>query len=347
MTNKENNKKKYLELFNDSLEPDRPNRLCVSLSDIHLTDGTVGFQNLDDNTWEEFYTGLTTHCRRHAIEEVTFILDGDVVDMIRSSRWAENDIYPWERERKDKFSEVINKIIKDILTQHKFFFSWLKAMKKRLADDTDIRSEDDINIVIILGNHDKELLCDNDALSYFYEHGLGISLDKFTEKERARLGRMYGDENMFADKQTAPYFPFYYADRGFRFFTTHGQWRDKSNSRKIYGKKGQTGWTAEDGWQNETWQELNFSPFLQPCFGDSIAAGLLSTFIYKVKIKLDKYEKERETQLDFRTEIKPEITRLRRIIEELDLYRPTYKAFVRILDEAKSMHNRGLVEIIE
>jgi len=42
-----NNKdQKTLELFNDSLEPNRPNRLCVSLSDIHLTDGTVGLQNL-------------------------------------------------------------------------------------------------------------------------------------------------------------------------------------------------------------------------------------------------------------------------------------------------------------
>ena len=56
-----NNKQKTLELFNDTFEPDRPNRLCVSLSDIHLTDGTVGLQNLSIEDWESFYSGLYDH----------------------------------------------------------------------------------------------------------------------------------------------------------------------------------------------------------------------------------------------------------------------------------------------
>jgi len=318
-----NIEQKELELFNDSCEPNRPNRLCVSLSDIHLTDGTVGLQNLSIEEWNSFYTGLSALCNEKNIKEVSFILDGDVVDMLRSSRWAENNIYPWERERIEDFSRIVNKIIHDIVDkEHVEFFTWLKELKCNLVRDTNINDIKDVNIVVILGNHDKELLCDQEALSYFYKEGLGKSLDNFSDAERAWIGRMYGDEKMFADKQTAPFFPFYYADRGFRFFTTHGQWRDDTNSRKIYAKSGLPGWTAKDGWQNEVWQQLNFSPFIEPCFGDTIAAGVLSTFIYKTKSKLEKNK------------------RLTTILSELDLYRPTYKALTRIIDETKSMRSK-------
>lgn len=352
-----NNKQKTLELFpesfpesiDDSLEPDRPNRLCVTLSDIHLTDGTVGFQNLEDTVWTEFYDSLAAHCKRNEIEEVTLILDGDVVDMIRSNRWAKAGIYPWQREKKEKFAQVVNQIIVEIIKQHHVFFTWLQNIKNRLPQDTKIKSGDAINIVIILGNHDKELLCDNDALTYFYENGLGKKLENFSDQERAWLGRMYGDEEMFKEMKTAPYFPFYYGDRGFRFFTTHGQWRDKSNSRKVFSSQGLPGWTAADGWQNETWQQLKFSPFLAPCFGDTIAAGLLSTFIYKAKKKLSEYKEGMKVTGDYDKDenIRHDIKRLENILDELDLYRPTYKAVVRILDEAKSMHNEALVAIIE
>lgn len=348
-----NNKKDKatLELFNDSLEPNRPNRLCVSLSDIHLTDGTVGFQNLEDTVWNEFYDGLAAHCRRNNIEDVTLILDGDVVDMIRSARWAKAGIYPWERENSKEFSRIVNEIICAIVKEHHVFFEWLKGLKQRLASDVKSlnKKEDDINIVIILGNHDKELLCDNDALTYFYEIGLGKPIEKISEKERTWIGRMYGDENMFKNLETAPYFPFYYGDRGFRFFTTHGQWRDKSNSRKIFSSQGQAGWTTADGWQNETWQQLKFSPFIKPCFGDTIAAGLLSSFIYKAKKKLNSYKGDMKEKGSYEKDgnIRNDIKRLENILNELDLYRPTYKAVVRILDEAKSMRNEILVEIVE
>lgn len=70
---------KYLESIDDSLDPNRPNRLCVSLSDIHLTDGTVGFQNLGQETWNAFYACLAERCRRYDIKEMTFVLDGDVL----------------------------------------------------------------------------------------------------------------------------------------------------------------------------------------------------------------------------------------------------------------------------
>ena len=61
----------------------------------------------------------------------------------------------------------------------------------------------------------------------------------------------------------------------FRFFTTHGQWRDANNCRQIKAQNGKPGWKAANGWRLKTWQQLKFSPFIEPCFGDTVAAGVL------------------------------------------------------------------------
>jgi UDP-2,3-diacylglucosamine pyrophosphatase LpxH len=325
---------KYLELINNPPE-DRGNRLCVSVSDIHLTDGTVGFQNLGENAWKAFYNTLLQRCRSYSINEVLFVLDGDIVDMIRSGQWAANKIYPWERERKAEFSKVVNKITKEIVeVQHKAFFEMLSGLKERLKKEAGVEK---VKIIITLGNHDKELFCDQKALTYFYEKGLNIKIKDISLEERQAIGRMYGDEHQFDNLNTAPYLPFYYGDRGFRFFTTHGQWRDKENTRLVKAEQGLPGWSAEEGWNVEKWQKLAYSPFFLPCFGDSVAAGVLSTFIYEVKRKLDEahyYDKK-----------------LTRILDELDLYRPTYAALTRILKETNDMRSekRGekAVQIIE
>ncbi len=270
---------KNLELTDGSLDENRPNRLCVSLSDIHLTDGTVGFQNLGQETWNAFYACLSERCRRYDnIKEITLVLDSDVVDMVRTAKWAENNVYPWQHNRKEDFSRIVNEIIQDIVdVKHKHFFKWLRELPHKLSTDSQVEN---VKIIMLLGNHDKELLCDQKALRYFYEKGLGQKLESITDEERRAIGRMYGDEMMFTDVKTAPYFP---------FFTTHGQWRDKDNSRKITASSGLPAWSAADGWQNEVWKKLKFSPFLQPCFGDTVAAGILSTFIYKTKKALDEH----------------------------------------------------------
>lgn len=148
---------------------------------------------------------------------------------------------------------------------------------------------------------------------------------------------MYGDETLILDINQSPYLPFYYSDTGFRFFTTHSQWRDANNSRSVKAQNGKPGWKAANGWRLETWQQLKFSPFFEPCFGDTVAAGVLSTFIYKVKKKL--------------AEIHYDNPRLNSILDELDLYRPTYAVINRLLEEATSMRGKKqeskIITIIE
>ncbi len=311
---------------------DRGNRLCVSVSDIHLTDGTVGFQNLSDTTWNAFYETIKQRCIRYHINELVLVIDGDIIDMIRSSKWAAHEppIYPWERHRKEAFSAVVHDIIRDIVeNQHANFFKWLRELESKLKQESQL-SNIKARIVLIIGNHDKELFCVQEALNYFYETALGQNVKEISETERKTLGRMYGDESMFMDLNQAPYLPFYYGDTGFRFFTTHGQWRDEANSRSIKAQGSRPGWKAADGWQIETWQQLKFSPFFEPCFGDSVASGVLSTFIYKTKKRLN--------------EINTHDPYLESILDELDLYRPTYGAINRILVEADRMRAQNKEE---
>jgi len=97
------------------------------------------------------------------------------------------------------------------------------------------------------------------------------------------------------------------------------------------------GWSVKDGWNTEIWQKLRYSPFFLPCFGDTVAAGVLSTFIYKVKEQLA------DNEID-----DPD---LNSIIDELDLYRPTYAAVSRILHKTAEMRSDGkgkeAIQIIE
>ncbi len=322
--------------------PERPNRMCVVVSDLHFTDATVGIQNLEESTWKAFYNSILQRCITYHINELVLVLDGDIVDMVRSGKWAEKGVYPWERERTKDFSDVVNAIIKDIVdVKHRSFFAWMRGLEENLQRDTKKLHRqaafEKVKLVITVGNHDKELLCDNDALTYFYEQGLGIKLADINEERRRLLGRMYGDENIFLDTKTAPYFPFYYGDTGFRFFTTHGQWRDKDNCAKISEENGLPAWSVENGWDIETWQALKFSPFFEPCFGDSVAAGVLSTFIYKTKKQL--------AANGYHTPV------IDTVLDELDLYRPTFAAIGRVLElttkNRKQQTNLSVVQIIE
>jgi len=325
LTGSDETPQQFLELIDNRPDNERPNRMCICLSDIHLTDGTVGFQNLPIKIWEDFYNTIKTRCKKYGIEELVFVIDGDFIDMIRTDKWAVNGVYPWQRDNK-KFPDIVLSIAKDIVKKHEKFFSWLKALPSKIEHDCGART----TTVVLLGNHDKELFVDPVALEYFYREGLGIDPRDpalLTQQYREAIGRMYsGDPKMFSDPASTPYLPFYYGDCGFRFFTTHGQWRDEANSKAVRRGPNRPGWKAADGWRMKVWQELRYEPFFAPCFGDTVAAGVLSTFIYKVKKQLK--------AADYHD------PRLLRIMDELDLYRPTYAALIRIIDETHDMQRK-------
>lgn len=190
-----------------------------------------------------------------------------------------------------------------------------------------------VRTLVLLGNHDKEIFADDATLALFYEQCLGQPVETLSDDYRRWIGQMYFDDvdhYLDPERKSVPWLPFYWGDQGFRLFVTHGQWRDQDNSRRITPKKGRVGWQVKDGWRLDIWRSLHFAPFTQPCFGDTVACGLLSGFIYR--------SKERLRALPTPTAIETrEVNRLKIILEELDLYRPTPDAIKRIIQETRRL----------
>lgn len=339
-----------LQLTLDTLQPasagsgTASNRLCVVISDVHFTDGTVGNQSAEETVWADFFSDLRNTCENQHIDQLTLILDGDVVDMIRTSVWAEAGVYPWQRSE-PKFKDCLHKIMDGIRLLHDrppeqedqsggFFYHL-----KRLPDDLkDQNPNFDLNVLVLLGNHDKEIFADPEVLRRFYEDCLGQPVSSLKPEYRAWIGNMYfGDANRFKANDSVPWLPFYWGDADLRLFVTHGQWRDRSNCLAIAAADGAPSWNTKDGWSVTTWQKLNYRPFTEACFGDTVAAGVLSTFIWRSK-----------TQLAALVPPPPGLDRIQRILDELDLYRPSSAAVSRILQEtgrsSTDANVRGIIE---
>ena len=110
--------------FSDPDDQNRPNRLCICFSDLHFTDGTVGNQSADDVIWEEVFDNIVDLCGHFDIDELTIILVGDVVDMIRTKRWAEHGVYPWQRQD-PQFKKILHEILQGIITNpHQASNAW-------------------------------------------------------------------------------------------------------------------------------------------------------------------------------------------------------------------------------
>jgi hypothetical protein len=360
----------FLDEIDNPDDPDRPNRMCVCISDLHFTDGTVGIQSRSD--WDDLFRFIRQECDDEKIEELFVILDGDVVDLIRSARWSQHGFYPWERESgkaedRQRFAKIVGQIMGDIGRKHAdgaahecheepqsslcsgvaedggncAFFRLLQELQGDFK-----QAGKRIEVLVLLGNHDKELLSAPEALEIFYRDCLGWQT--IPAHYRDWVARQYGNPD-FNDPDAVPWFPFYFADRGFRLFITHGQWRDGDNSRAIGAEGGRPGWSMEHGWQPQTWRQLDYRPFTEACFGDTVAAGVLSTFIWKGKQALNKIHAEQsldEAQKDA-------INRLCLILSELDLYRPSFAAVSRILEETTRIKKAGkgrapaIAEVIE
>lgn len=302
--------------------PDDHNRLCVVVSDLHCTDGTVGNQSGEEPDWVQFFQQVEQACQVENgwMNELYIVLNGDIVDLIRSAAWTQAGVFPWNRDDA-RFTTIVGDIMAGIVQQHANpnglggrhgFFVLLKRAVAALQT-RGIR----VHLIPIVGNHDKELLVAPAARALFYRECLGLSDADLAGDYRSWIEDMYGAATPPGE---TPWLPFYFADRGFRLFATHGQWRDGSNARPCGG------WTVAHGWTPAAWRAIGYAPFVQPCFGDTVAAGLLSGFIWRVGSQLGN---------------EPTAVRLRRILDEMDLYRPATAGLVRILQEARKLSRRG------
>ncbi len=362
--------------FHQPDDPHRPNRICICLSDLHFTDGTVGNQSADAVVWENVFRSIMDTCVNEEAEELFLVLAGDVVDMIRSSRWVEAGIYPWDRESEQYRSDarfradydaVLARIMDRVVAIHAEppepgrlpgFFYLLKRLPDMLKDytyenritHTHKQSRvKRVRTLALLGNHDKEVLVSGAVLKTFYEKCLGQPLSAsapngMSDEYRRWIGKMYfNEENKFLDanRELAPWTPFYWGDRGFRLFVTHGHWRDAENNRSIEGKTAEASWSNADGWDLKRWQKLGFAPFTQSCWGDTVVAVLLSRFMHRTKDRLSTIEAALKQAHQWGAEDEKLFNTLRRVLDEMDLYRPTAAATKRLLQLTRELRRTG------
>lgn len=308
------------------------NRLCVMISDIHCTDCTVGNQTASETDWQVFFEQVGFAVRNpgdkadapldQRIDELILILNGDIVDLIRSSKWAAAGVYPWQRDD-PRFEEITLAIMRDIVAIHarprskdsaqpySGFFYWMRQALAVLREQG-VK----VHVVPIVGNHDKELQVVPAARRVFYEECLGLTAIDISDAYRAWVAAQIGS----SPDDLYPCLPFYFADPGLRLLATHGQWRDQDNARATHG------WSPAHGWTPQAWQREQYRPFSDPCFGDTVAAALLSHFIWTVHGRID-----------------PSMHGARRIcnlLDEMDLYRPSVAAVVRLLSESRRLAQR-------
>lgn len=313
------------------------NRLCVLISDIHCTDCTVGNQTAEETDWQLFFDQLRVSCRHPvprnkddnpggALDELLLVLNGDIVDLIRSSKWAEAGVYPWHRDH-PLFAEIVIAIMRDIVEIHAVaptprnakpysgFFYWLRQTIALLQEEGI-----EVTVIPIVGNHDKELQVVAPARRIFYEECLGMDAEQISERYRQWVGQQLG----VAQTDPYPCLPVYLADRGLRMLATHGQWRDPDNVRTTKE------WKPSQGWQPQCWRSEQYRAFAEPCFGDTVAAGLLSHFIWCTGKDLPKNSWGSQ--------------RIARLLDEMDLYRPTVLAVARLLAQARRLARRDKAE---
>lgn len=110
--------------------------MLVVISDLHLTDGTSGstispgaFQLLADRL-ADLAAGASSRSggNYRPIEQFDLVLLGDVLDVVRSTRWLESDVRPWDDPTSPAVAEMVSTITGEILRRNEAAMSVLRSM---------------------------------------------------------------------------------------------------------------------------------------------------------------------------------------------------------------------------
>ncbi len=109
--------------------------MLVIISDLHLTDGTCG-ASISPGAFEIFAdrlqdlavaAGWRTTGRYQPIERLDLVLLGDVLDVIRSSRWSQTDVRPWSGQE-PRLCETVTQIAGEILRHNEAALAVLRQL---------------------------------------------------------------------------------------------------------------------------------------------------------------------------------------------------------------------------
>jgi UDP-2,3-diacylglucosamine pyrophosphatase LpxH len=117
--------------------------MLVIISDLHLTDGTSG-ETIKSGAFKTFQERLRdlaydaswrSDDEYRPLEGIDLVLLGDILDVIRSTRWfnAPSDVRPWGRQDDPRFSEMVTQITKEIIANNKDSLAALKSLHDPIA----------------------------------------------------------------------------------------------------------------------------------------------------------------------------------------------------------------------
>jgi UDP-2,3-diacylglucosamine pyrophosphatase LpxH len=115
--------------------------MLIIISDLHLTDGTSGetirasaFGGFKDSLSELIYdASWRSDGRYRPIEEVDIVLLGDILDVIRSTKWLSGTVRPWTGTQSQEWTNKIAEINSAILEHNKSSLGILKSLTSGAA----------------------------------------------------------------------------------------------------------------------------------------------------------------------------------------------------------------------
>lgn len=147
--------------------------MLVVISDLHLTDGTSG-STISAGAFQllaERLADLAASASARAdgsyrpIEQIDLVLLGDVLDVIRSTRWLEDDARPWDDPASPQLAERVGAITTEILRRNEASLGMLRSLSQgsiRLTPATQMgrlaNTAESVPVPVrihyVVGNHD-------------------------------------------------------------------------------------------------------------------------------------------------------------------------------------------------
>jgi UDP-2,3-diacylglucosamine pyrophosphatase LpxH len=151
--------------------------MLVIISDLHLTDGTSGetirpgaFRAFRESLRELAYDASWRSDKRYVpIDGIDLVLLGDILDVIRSTRWcgAPAQVRPWGDQNDPRFSDLVSRIAEGVIQNNQESLSILKSLHNPEIMSFPTTSEDGgvevkplhrvpvpVRIHYLVGNHD-------------------------------------------------------------------------------------------------------------------------------------------------------------------------------------------------
>jgi UDP-2,3-diacylglucosamine pyrophosphatase LpxH len=118
--------------------------MIIIISDLHLAD-TSKLNTINIARFFRSLRNIVNQAQMDQIQELTLLILGDFIELLRSKTWLQNEIRPWEK-CSPKHIETVKKIFENIVSTNNIFF---KELNELITEFPFLKLE------YIPGNHDR------------------------------------------------------------------------------------------------------------------------------------------------------------------------------------------------